>query len=316
MLGGLIDFHAHLPWWPRSVEAKASRLLLEMDRAGVEKSVVIAIEVSLRDFRRMVSEGSIVEAAMEAADLLVLSGVRYLEDMILDPARAIKEHEELIGKYRTTSYEVAEAGRISRGRLVGVASLNPDLGFEGNSSMIRSLGSDVLGVKIFPTLHFIDPSDPRLDVVYDAVRSIGGLVIVHTGCDPGVWELPKYCSRARPSLVAKAARRHRDLAFVVAHLGAYSALKPGIYFEEALKALEEPNVYADTSAADPLFVELAVREVGSDKILFGSDYPYVAGSDMLTSVREIQSLSINESDKNRILRANAERLLKKHGRWA
>ena len=285
-----------------------------MNKAGVKRSVAIAIEVSLGSFRKHVNERSLIEAALDAADLVMFSGIRYLESMISNPEKALRDHEDLIRRYSVASEDVALVGRLSSYRVIGVASFNPDLGFEGNASRLMRIGTDILGLKIFPTLHFIDPSDPRLDVVYEAVRSVGGLVVVHTGCDPGVWELPRYCKLARPSLVVRAARRHRDLVFVVAHLGAYSALKPGIYFDEALRALEEPNIYADTSAADPLFIEWAVKEAGSDKILFGSDYPYVAGSDIESCISEIMSLSINDNDKERILRRNAERLLRIH-KW-
>jgi predicted TIM-barrel fold metal-dependent hydrolase len=127
-----------------------------------------------------------------------------------------------------------------------------------------------------------------------------------------MWELPKLCRFARPKFVAEAAKRNPEAVFIIAHMGAYSMLMPGIFFREALNAASElDNVYLDTSAVEPLFIERAVEEIGYDKLLYGSDFPYVVGVNLGDTIMEILKLNIPEKAKRAILRFNAERLLKR-----
>lgn len=312
---GVIDFHAHMPWWLKDPRSSCRRLLLEADSAGVERLVVIGVAASEEEFRRRITPKAIVSAAHDSGDLLLYSGIPYISRMVADPEEAARWHVEELRRHTRRVEDVVECASIDQDRIAPVASYEPDRGPRGFAEAYKRYAGGLLGVKIFPTFHFLDPASTKLDPVYRAVAEDGGLVIVHTGCDPGVFEFPAMCSTARPSRVEEAARRHRDVAFIIAHLGAYSALKPGIYFEEALRALDRDNVYADTSAVDPLFVEKAVEEVGAEKILYGSDYPYVAGQDMGSSIDDILSLRLSESEKRAILRENAIRLLKEWTRW-
>ena len=312
----VIDAHVHLPWRYRDPGEAASRLIAEMDRAGVELALVIAVEPGVENFRRSVAPRDVRKALGEAMDLVALSGVPGVEKLVYDTPGALREHERILVEHRRTTEEVVEAARRHPGRLLPVASICPDKSMEWNLERLRRLQGEIAGVKIYPTLHFLSPADKRLSRIYDWAAEARALVIVHTGCDPGVWELPRMCRLARPSLVAEAARRHRDTIFIVAHMGAYSALSPGIFFREALEAAALDNVYLDTAAVDPFFVERAVEEVGYEKILFGSDYPYLTGLGILDAIRALERLGLEERVLEAILYWNARRLLRSLGRLA
>jgi predicted TIM-barrel fold metal-dependent hydrolase len=97
-----------------------------------------------------------------------------------------------------------------------------------------------------------------------------------------------------------------NLKLVCAHWGGglpFYALMP-----EVAKALA--NVFFDTAATvflyKPEIFEQMSRIIGSDKILFGSDYPLVHQNRVLA---QIQSAQLPEEDKARILGANAQKLL-------
>jgi predicted TIM-barrel fold metal-dependent hydrolase len=97
-----------------------------------------------------------------------------------------------------------------------------------------------------------------------------------------------------------------NLTLVCAHWGGglpFYALMP-----EVDKALA--NVVFDTAATaflyKPQIFEQVGRIIGSDKILFGSDYPLMHQSRVLD---QIQSAQLPEEDKARILWANAQKLL-------
>jgi predicted TIM-barrel fold metal-dependent hydrolase len=312
--GGYVDFHCHLPWRIRDPREAAGRLLAEMDEAGVGWAVVIAVEPSLALFRERITPTRLREAAAEAIDYIIYTRLRSIREAVLSPEESISRHERLLAEHTRTSEEVLEAAESAGGRLYPVASYNPDVGAEGTVERIRD--KPYLGVKLYPTLHDCTPSERRLRPLLRYLEENSMILIVHTGCDPGVWELPSLCRGARPSALEPIARRYSGLPIVVAHLGSYSALKPGIYFDEALRLLERyDNVYADTSAVDPFMVELAVDRVGYDRILFGSDYPYVTGLTMRDAVESILLSRLEGRAKRAILRGNAERLLRSLGRW-
>jgi predicted TIM-barrel fold metal-dependent hydrolase len=152
----------------------------------------------------------------------------------------------------------------------------------------------------------------RAGLLLQFMEDEGLILIVHTGCDPGIWEIPALCESARPKYLEDVARRHKDLVIIAVHLGSYSALQEGMFLHEALELLSKfDNVYGDTSAVAPYYVKIAVEEVGSDRLLFGSDYPYVIGCTPCDAIKGIESLEISEKDKKSILYLNAEKLLRR-----
>ena len=102
-----------------------------------------------------------------------------------------------------------------------------------------------------------------------------------------------------------------NLKLVCAHWGGglpFYALMP-----EVAEALA--NVFFDTAATvflyKPEIFEQVSRIIGSDKILFGTDYPLMHQNRVLA---QIQSAQLPEEDKARILGANAQKLLYKDRR--
>jgi predicted TIM-barrel fold metal-dependent hydrolase len=77
---------------------------------------------------------------------------------------------------------------------------------------------------------------------------------------------------------------------------------------EVQKALE--NVYFDTAISPFLYRPEIYRQVsqltGTDKILFGSDYPVLPASRLL---KEINEIDLPPEDREKILSGNARRLL-------
>lgn len=310
----VIDFHVHMPYWIRDPVKACKRLRLEEELAGAEKAVVIGVDADLDAILGSVTPKLVSEAALEDFDLLAFQSISYINRMVVEPEKFIAEMANDFPRHRRGLEDLLGCLEADPGFFHIVVSSRPGRE-EAIAGAVRRR-PEILGVKIFPTFHLTRPDSRRLDPIYRALADTGGLAVVHTGCDPGPWELTRLCRNANPRYVAEAARRHRDVTFIVAHLGSYSALKPGIFFREALEALTLDNIYADTSAADPFYVSLAVREGMEDKLLFGSDYPYVAGYTVLEAVREIESLGLESKVIEKIFSRNAEKLLKTAARRA
>jgi aminocarboxymuconate-semialdehyde decarboxylase len=68
------------------------------------------------------------------------------------------------------------------------------------------------------------------------------------------------------------------------------------------------NLYFDTLVYDVDTLDYLKRKVGGDRLLLGTDYPYVLGDWM--GVDKVEALDCSEAEKEAILEGNARRLLK------
>lgn len=98
----------------------------------------------------------------------------------------------------------------------------------------------------------------------------------------------------------------RDLTIILAHWGG------GLLFYELMPEVKEDfeNIYYDTAASPYLYkdriFDIAIDIVGSDKILFGTDFPLISFNRYLKAVDENVE---NIDDRNKILGENAMRIL-------
>ncbi len=65
-----------------------------------------------------------------------------------------------------------------------------------------------------------------------------------------------------------------------------------------------PNVFVDTSGSQPEdgYLEYALKTLGADRILFGSDYPI---RDIATQLGRIDSVEMCKRDREKVLSENA-----------
>jgi len=310
----VVDFHVHLPLRDAGGDPRGALglLLREMGEASVYAAVAIAIEASPAVIRRHVSPSKLKRAVEPLAyDWKTLSHPS-LYGALVNPERSLEDHLRLIERHLAPSEAVVEAAAASGGRVLAVASycrLSTPEEYVERLERLRRAGP-LIGVKIYPTFHFIRPDHESLEPIYDYMESEGLVLIVHTGCDPGLWELPAFCTYATPRYLEPVARRHRDLVIVAAHMGSYSYLFPGIYFADALRAARgHDNIYLDTSATTLHQVKLALSKVGHEKLLYGSDYPYFSGLHMKDILEAYLEFRVPERVKAAILHENAERIL-------
>jgi len=99
-----------------------------------------------------------------------------------------------------------------------------------------------------------------------------------------------------------------EVQLILSHIGCSDDRNPTRQVR-AVQQSQHGNVYADNSSATsitPNLIEWAVREVGADRVLFGTDTPlYHAGMQRL----RIDQAEISDDEKRRSLRDNAEKLL-------
>lgn len=101
------------------------------------------------------------------------------------------------------------------------------------------------------------------------------------------------------------AAKYPDLKIIAAHLS-------GIGINGIADLAPYKNVYIDTSGGQPEtgFIEYAVKNIGPERLLFGSDAYGFHGRDQACQLAKIKFANISAKDKEKIFGLNAKKLLK------
>lgn len=110
------------------------------------------------------------------------------------------------------------------------------------------------------------------------------------------------------------AKNFPQTKFIVAHIGRYLSTDKKLIDRFIGLAKEHPSVFLDTSGVVLLEkIEKAVAEIGSERMLWGTDGPHKKPDTVTfarTELNKILGLGISEQDKANILGQTARRLLK------
>lgn len=182
----------------------------------------------------------------------------------------------------------------SGGRFIAFGTLHPDFpDCESELERIKQMG--LKGVKFHPDFQKIYLDEPKMLRIYGIIGSELP-VVLHMG--------DRRTDFSSPWRLARVLDMYPELKAVAAHFGGYSE------WDEVKKLLVGRNVWFDTSST---FWELpaeTAREIalahGTDKLLFGSDYPASLPG---TAIDDVRSMDLSESDYEKIFFRNAVELL-------
>jgi predicted TIM-barrel fold metal-dependent hydrolase len=191
-------------------------------------------------------------------------------------------------------------------KLVGFCAIQPAAGDAAIAELERcaKAGAKGIGELRSDVRGFDLANETTMKPLVDAAVKHDLIFLTHSS-EPVGHEYPGKGS-ITPDILYSFITGFSNLKLVCAHWGGglpFYALMP-----EVAEALA--NVFFDTAATvflyKPEIYEQVSRIIGSDKILFGSDYPLIHQNRVLA---QIQSAQLPEEDKARILGANAQKLL-------
>lgn len=164
-------------------------------------------------------------------------------------------------------------------------------------------GAQVL--KIHPAADGLDADAPKYAELLKAADELELPVILHTGC------IHSKLLYRKPELghvehFASWFESHSKIKFVLAHMNFH---RPQV----ALDLAEQyPNVWVDTSWQPAEMIGEAARRIGSERVLFGTDWPLV-GHNIDIGINRIYEAAdiglLKPDDVDRILGGNAAKLL-------
>jgi predicted TIM-barrel fold metal-dependent hydrolase len=190
--------------------------------------------------------------------------------------------------YRYGNEMVADAIRRFGSRFLGYACINP---YE-QDDIIPELERcfDKLGmcaIKLHPDLIDCPAESSRYNPVYEFANERKLVIMNHT------W--------GRPKFLADLAEKYKDVKFVHAH---YGSVWDGVSEFEMLKLFRDiENVYVDNAGSSGYLgaFERLVDYVGADKIVFGTDMPFL---DARHQIGNVVLSEIDEEAKIKILSKN------------
>lgn len=205
--------------------------------------------------------------------------------------------------FRQQNDEVLAGMRTDPTRIHGLVYLNPAYTEESLAEFERCVvNGPMVGVKLWAAVRC---SAPRLDAIVERAAEYNALVVQHTwikvGGNPLVPAGGNLPGESTPDDFATLARRHPKIPLVCIHAGGDWEL--GIRSVRSL-----PNAYVEISGSFPTagMVEMAVREVGAARVIFGSDLP---GRSLASQLAKVTGAEISAAGKELILGGNLRRLV-------
>ena len=189
---------------------------------------------------------------------------------------------------------IAESVAHSNGRFTGLGTLHPDSeNLAEEVDEILSLG--LKGVKLHPDIQKFQIDDARMDKIYELCE--GRLpILMHTGDYRFDFSNP---NRMMPVL-----EKYPELTVIGAHFGGWSV------WDEATETLSKyKNFLVDCSssfyAMTPEKAKELIMAYGTDRVLFGTDYPMW---DIETELERFMRIDLTEEQREDIFYNNTAKL--------
>jgi len=276
----IIDFHTHV--FPPDVKKNRNKY--------IERDPCFAILYS--DPKAKIATADELIASMDEAgvDISVILNIGWTT------------HELCV---ETNDYIIDAVSRYPQ-RLVGFCAVQPNSPKAAAAEIKRCAKAGIKGVgEMRPDIQLFDLGDEMIMEPLAEVLKEHKLALLLHSSEPIGHNYPGK-GIMFPDVLYPFITSFPDLTIVCAHWGGglpFYALMP-----EVKKAMA--NVYFDSAASPFLYTpevyNQVIKLVGADKVLFGSDYPLLTQSRLLS---EIETLDMPEETKNLVLAGNALRLL-------
>lgn len=197
--------------------------------------------------------------------------------------------------FRKQNDEVLAAISSYPDRAFGFVYINPKHPKESLDEINRCIADGpMVGVKLWVAEK---ANLPALDPLVQRITELKAVVFQHTWIKV-TGNLP---GESTPMDLVALARRHPSARIICGHTGGD--------WEQGIRAVRaQPNISVDLGGGDPVagITEMAVRELGPERVLYGSDAP---GRSFASQLAKVQGADISPAHKELILGANLKRLL-------
>jgi predicted TIM-barrel fold metal-dependent hydrolase len=207
----------------------------------------------------------------------------------------------VVQRWRDLNKWATDAVTAHPDRLACLVGVDPVIMEESlvETEVAERLGTGACGLKVAPMFVHRRPDDEVMEVVWRTARDHGVFVLSESGAhaygDEEVW--------GRPASFDQVLRSYPSVTIQLAHLGL------GAEDQVAELARRYPNVVTDTSirlgGGSPEEIVRHIRRIGTDRVLFGTNYPLV---DPVAYADALRGLGLSEDELHQVGRDNAAKL--------
>ena len=160
-----------------------------------------------------------------------------------------------------------------------------------------------VGMKFHPEMNHFKADDSKLDEYMKLCSKYNIPAVFHSG---------KRFSNSSPDRIYALARRHPSVHVVLYHMGAFGPHEPAIQTAKEAMTKADANLFLETSQAHPDAVVKAIRELGSNRVLFGSDATYYGKNHYERYSKLIERLKneLTVDELNAVLSGNARKIFR------
>ena len=236
---------------------------------------------------------------------------RVYEELDIVAVLLAWDAETATGLPPLTNDEVADIVKKYPRQFVGFACVDPWKGDRAVDEMRRAITElGLIGAKFHPGIQAFYPNDKQFYPLYEKINQLGVPTLFHTGTNglgagtPG--GMGVRLDYSRPIYLDHVAADFPELTIIGAH--------PAWPWHDEMLAIigHKSNVFMDLSGWSPKYVPKAIMDEArgrlQDRILFGSDYPFIMPERWLADFDALEGFS--PVVRRKILHDNAARLLK------
>ncbi|MGZ4905260.1 MAG: amidohydrolase family protein [Halobacteriota archaeon] len=225
--------------------------------------------------------------------------MRKMEQARVDRCVIFPFNEIKPGKaFSTANNYIARVVAAHPDRFIGFARTDPNdsLAAEEIRRAIKKLG--LKGLKLHPRSQLFSASDRHVIPVLEECVKLKVPVLFHSG----------YAYSPIPPTIAHVADLFPELVILMGHMGCSEVCTPTGVHEAIRVARANDNVYLETSRVMVAScITEAVRAIGEERVIFGSDTPYGSQIDEIATVL---SCGFRDSSLSRIFYRNLGELLR------
>jgi predicted TIM-barrel fold metal-dependent hydrolase len=202
--------------------------------------------------------------------------------------------------YKAGNQKVAEAADAFPGRFIGYVTINPNYPAEEVEKELDYWLTNhpwMRGIKLHPTYHEYSITGPAYKVAFETASRHKVPILSHT------WGQGEERSLCSPEMFDQLAETYPDVNIILGHAG---GMLPG-YRASIEVAKKHANIYMDVCGSFQAMgmVEYLVEQIGSDRVLFGSDACFLAQT---AELGKVVFAKISTEEKQKILGLTAAKL--------
>jgi uncharacterized protein len=220
---------------------------------------------------------------------------------IADYAKRMGVSKVCVSSFKGLHYDFVEGNdgvlklmKELRGLVLGYCVLNPRFGELALKELDRCIvRGGMIGAKLYPVAPKWVADEASAFPMMEKLAKFRVPILIHADPVPPIFRL---------------ADRFPDATFLLAHMGGGGSDGPEGMLGPIHESKRHDNIYLDatTSNIEANIIEEAVKVVGAERVLFGTDFPCI---EPYAQLAKVKSAAIGEEERSLILGGNMKRLI-------